>query len=47
MNSLDVSPNITFIDGKFGERRIWLKIRSQLGYGINSTLEFCGEIAEV
>lgn len=47
MNSIDASPNVTIIDGQIGERRIWLKIRSQMGYGIDSVFEFCGEIAEV
>lgn len=47
MNSIDVSPNVTIIDGGLGERRIWMKIRSQTGYGIDSTFEFCGEIVEV
>lgn len=47
INLIDVAPNVTIIDGDIGERRIWMKVRSQISYGIDSTFEFCGEIAEV
>lgn len=42
----EVPSNVTIVDGKLGEGRIWIKIKSQPGYAIKSIFEFCGERIE-
>lgn len=43
INYKSVPANVTIVDGKLGEGRIWIKIISQPGYAIKSIFEFCGE----
>lgn len=38
-----VQSNISIVDGDLGQRRVWIKLKSQPGYAIKVLFEFCGE----